>query len=152
MMLWKCCTQYTSKFWKLSSGHKTGKGQFFHCSPKERQYQRMLKHTIALISHASQVMLRILQATFQQYMNHELPVVQTGFRKVWGTKDQSANIYWIIEKARKVQKITYFCLVDYAKATDCMDHNKLGKILKEMECQTTYLSPEKSVSKSRIKN
>ena len=92
----------------------------------------MFKHTIALISHASQVKLKILQARFQQYVNHELPVVQTGFRKVWGTGDQIANIFWIIEKASKFQKIICFCFIDYAKAFDCVDHNKLGKILKEM--------------------
>ena len=83
----------------------------------------MLKHTIALISHASQVMLRILQATFQQYMNHELPVVQTGFRKGRGTRDQIANIHWIIEIAREFQK--NICSIDCTKVFDCVDHNKL---------------------------
>ena len=77
-------------------------------------------------------MLKILQARLQGYMNHELPDVQTGFRKGRGTRDQIANIYWIIEKARKFQKNIYFCIIDYAKAFDCVDHNKLWKILKEM--------------------
>ena len=104
----------------------------FSSIQKQTNKQRMLKHTIALIAHASQVMLKILQARFQQYVNHELSVVQTGFRKVWGTRDQIANICWIIEKAREFQKITYFCFIDYAKAFDCVDHNKWGKILKEM--------------------
>ena len=77
-------------------------------------------------------MLKILQARLQQYVNHELPDVQAGFRKVRGTRDQIANIRWIIEKARQFQKIIYFCFIDYAKAFDCVDHNKLWKILKEM--------------------
>ena len=89
--------------------------------------------TIALISHASKVMLKILQARLQQYVNHELPDVQAGFRKGRGTRDQIANIHRIIEKAREFQKNIYFCFVDCAKAFDCVDHNKLWKILKEME-------------------
>ena len=89
-------------------------------------------HTIALISHASKVMLKILQARLQQYMNHELSDVQAGFRKGRGTRDQIANIHWIIEKAREFQKNIYFCFIDYAKAFDCVDHDKLWKILKEM--------------------
>src|SRR5574337_1115720 len=88
--------------------------------------------TIALISHASKVMLKILQARLQQYMNCELPDVQASFRKGRGTRDQIANIRWIIEKAREFQKNIYFCFLDYAKAFDCGDHNKLWKILKEM--------------------
>ena len=77
-------------------------------------------------------MLRILQARPQQYVNHELPYVQAGFRKGRGTRDQSANIRWIIKKAREFQKNIYFCFIDYAKAFDCVDHNKLWKILKDM--------------------
>ena len=88
--------------------------------------------TIALILHASKVMLKILQATLQQYVNRELPDVQTGFRKGRGTREQIANIHWIIEKAREFQKNICFCFIDYAKAFDCVDHNKLWKILKEM--------------------
>ena len=88
--------------------------------------------TIALISHASKVMLKILQARLQQYMNHEHPDVQAGFRKGRGTRDQIANICWIIEKARVFQKNIYFRFVDYAKTFDCVNHNKLWKILKEM--------------------
>ena len=86
--------------------------------------------TIALISHGSKVMLKILQARLQQYVNQELPDVQAEFRKGRGTRDQSANIRWITEKAREFQKNT--CFVDYTKAFDCADHNKLWKILKEM--------------------
>ena len=89
-------------------------------------------HTIALISHASKVMLKILQARLQQYMNHELPDVQAGFRKGRGTRNQIANICWIIKKAREFQKNIYFCFIDYAKPFDYVDHNKLWKILKEM--------------------
>ena len=90
----------------------------------------------SLISHASKVMLKILQARLQQYMNCELPDVQAGFRKCRGTRDQIANIRWIMEKARELQKNIYFCFIDYAKAFDYVDHNKLWKILKEMGIQT----------------
>ena len=89
--------------------------------------------TIALISHASKVMLQILQARLQQYINCEIPDVQAGFRKGRGARNQMANICWIMEKAREFQKIIYFCLIDYAKAFDCVDPSKLWKILKEME-------------------
>jgi len=88
--------------------------------------------TIALISHVSKVMLKILKARFQQYMNLELSDVQAGFRKGRGTRDQIANIQWIIIKTRKFLKNIYFCFIDYAKAFDCVAHNKLWKILKEM--------------------
>ena len=89
-------------------------------------------HTIALISHASKVMLKILQGRLQQYRNRELSDVQAGFQKGRGTRDQIANIRWIVEKAREFQKNIYFHFIDYAKAFDCVDHNKLWKILKEM--------------------
>ena len=95
--------------------------------PKNANYR-----TIALISHASKVMLKILQARLQQHMNHELPDVQPSFRKGRATRDQIANIRWIMEKAREFQKNIYFCFTDYAEALDCVDHNKLWKILKEM--------------------
>ena len=100
----------------------------FHSDPKECSDY----HTITLISHASKVMLKVLQARLQQCTNHELPDVQAGFRKGRGTRDQIVNICWIIEKAREFQKNIYFCFLDYAKAFDCVDHNKLWKILKEM--------------------
>ena len=87
-------------------------------------------HTIELISHTSKVMLKILQARLQQYMNHELPDIQTGFREGRGTTDQIANIRWIIKKG-EFQKNIYFCFIDYAKAFDCVDHNKLWTILKK---------------------
>ena len=115
----------------------------FHSNPKERQPKECSNyHTTALISHASKVMLKILQARLQQYMNRELPDVQASFRKGRGTRDQIADICWItekarefcwiIEKARDFQKNIYFCFIDYAKAFDCVDHNKLWKILPEM--------------------
>ena len=105
----------------------------FHSDPKESNAKECSNYcTIALISHTSKVMLKILQARLQQYMNHELPNVQAGFRKGRGTRDQIINIHWIIEKAREFQKNIYFCFIDYAKAFDCVDHNKLWKIQKEM--------------------
>ena len=95
----------------------------FYSNLKERQYQEYSNYcTTALISHTSKVMLKILQASF---MNQEIPHVQAGFRKYKGTRDQIANSHWIIEKAREFQKNTYFCFIDYAKAFDCVDHNKL---------------------------
>ena len=89
--------------------------------------------TIKGLSHASKVTLKILQVRLQQYVNCELPDVQAGFRKGRGTRDQIANICWVIEKAREFQTSIYFCFIDYAKSSDCVDHNKLWKILKEME-------------------
>ena len=117
-------TQQWSQDWKRS---------VFIPIPKKGNAKECLNyHTIALISHASKVMLKILQARLQQYVNRELPDVQAGFRKGRGTRDQIANICWIIKKAREFQKNIYFCFIDYAKAFDCVDHNKLWKILKEM--------------------
>ena len=125
-MLLKCSTQYVSKFGKLSSDHRTGKGQLsFQSQRKAMARNVQTYHTIALISHASKVMLKILQARLQQYVNWELPDVQAGFRKDRETRDQIANIHWIIEKAREFQKNIYFCFIDYTKAFDCVDHNEL---------------------------
>ena len=93
--------------------------------------------TIALISHSSKVMLNILQATIPQYVNCELPDVQTGFRKDRGTRDQIANIHQIMEKAREFQKNIYLCFIDYSKTFDCVDQKKLWKILKRWKYQTT---------------
>ena len=108
-------------------------------------------HTIALISHASKVMLKILQARLQQYVNRELPDVQAGFRKGRGIRDQIANIRWIIKKAREFQKNIYFCFIDYAKAFGCVDHNKLWKIIQDGNTRPPDLPPEKSVGRSRSK-
>ena len=114
----------------------------FHSNPKERQRnakQCSNYHTIALISHASKVMLKILQARLQQYVNHEIPDIQAGLREGKGTTDQIANIHWIVEKVREFQKNIYFCFIDYVKAFDCVDHNKLWKILKEIPDHLTCL-------------
>ena len=94
-------------------------------------------------------MLKILQARLQQYMNRELPDVQADFRKDRGTRDQIANICWIMEKAREFQKNIYFCFLDYAKAFDCVDHNKLENSLRDRNTRPRYLPPEKSVCRSR---
>ena len=104
--------------------------------------------TIALISHTSKEILKIPQARLQQYVNHEFPDVQTGFRKGRGTRDQIANICWIIGKARELQKNIYLCFSDYAKAFDCVDHNKLWKILKDGNTRPPDLPLEKFVCSS----
>ena len=105
----------------------------FHSIPKKGNAKEFSNyHTIALISHASKVILKILQARLQQYVNCELPDVQAGFRQDRGTRDQISNIHWIIKKAREFQKNIYLCFIDYAKAFDCVDHQKLWKILKEI--------------------
>ena len=100
--------------------------------------------TIILISHASKVMLKILQARIQQYLNHELPDVQAGFRKGRGTRDQISNIRWIMKKAREFQKPIYFYFIDYAKAFDCVDHHKLENSERDSNTRPPDLPPEKS--------
>ena len=115
-----------------NSGHRTGKGQFSFQSQRKAIPKNAHYPTITLISHTSKVMLKILQARLQQYVNCELPDVQAGFTKGRGTRDQIANFCWIMEKAREFQKNIYFCFIDYAKVFDCVDHNQLWKILKEM--------------------
>ena len=107
----------------------------FHSNPIKSAKEFSNYCTIALISHARKVMLKILQARLQHYVNQELPYVQAGFRKGRGTRDQIANIHWIIEKEREFQKNIYFCFIDYAKDFDCVDHNKLWKILKQIGIQ-----------------
>ena len=132
MTLWKCWSQYASNFGKLSSGHRTQKVDF-HSNLKERQCQRIFKlqHNWTHLT-CCKVMLKILQARLQQYVNCELPNVQVGFWKGRGTRDQTVNICWIIEEARAFQKNIYFCFIDYAKAFDSVDHKKLWKILQQM--------------------
>ena len=125
------------QIWKLSSGHRTGKG--FIPIPKKGNAKECSNYcTTALISHASKVMLKILQARLQQYVNRGLPDVQAGFRKGRGTRDQIANIRWIMEKAREFQKNIYFCFIDYVKAslTVWITIN-CGKFFKRWEYQTT---------------
>ena len=150
MMLWKCCTQYASKFGKLSSGHRTfWKRSVFISIPKEGNAKECSNyHTTALISRASQVMLKILQARLQQYVNCELPDVHAGFRKSRGTRDQIANICWIMEKAREFQKNIYFCFIEYAKAFDCVDHNKLENSERDGNTRPPDLPLEKFVCRS----
>ena len=183
MMLWKCCSQYASKFGKLSSGHRS---VFIPIWKKGKVKQCSNYHTIALISHssvlawripgigepggllsmglhrvghdwsdlaaatahASKVMLQILQARLQQYVNCELPDVQTGFRKGRETRDQIANVWWIIKKAREFQKNIYFCFGDYAKAFDCVDYNKLENSERDGNTRPPYLPPAKAVCRS----
>ena len=134
MTLWKCYIQYVSKFGKLCSGHRTGKGQFSsYPIPKKGNVEECSNClTVELISHANKVMLKVLQATLQQYINWELPDVQAGFGKGRGTRNQIAGICWIIEKAREFQENIYFWFIDCAKACDCVNHNKLWEILTEM--------------------
>ena len=133
-----------------NSGLATGLEKVsYHSNPKERQCQRMLKlPDIALISLASKVMLKILQARLQHYVNHELPDVQAGFRKGRGTGDQISNICWIIKKAREFQKNIGFCFIDYAKAFDCVDHNKLENSERNGNTRTPDLPLEKPVCRS----
>ena len=131
-MLWKCYTQYASKPGKLSSGHKTGKDQFSFQSQRKAMPKNTQATSQLCSSHASTVKLKILQARLRQYENWELPDVQAGFRKGRGTRDQIANIHWIIKKAQAFQKNIYCCFIDYAQAFDCVDHNKMWNILKEM--------------------
>ena len=129
-MLHSICQQ----IWKTQQWPQGWKRSVFIPIPKKGNAKECSNYrTIVLISHASKVMLKILQARLQQYVNHELPVVQAGFRKGRGTRDQIVNIHWIMEKGRKFQKYIYFCFIDYAKAFDCVDNNnKLWKILPEM--------------------
>ena len=148
MMLWKCCTQYASKFGKLSSDHRK-RSVFIPISKKGNAKECSNYHIIALISHASKIMLKILQARLQPYVNWELPDVQAGFRKGRWTWDQIANIHWIIEKAREFPKNIYFCFIDYAKAFDCVDHNKLENSSRDRNTRPPDLPPEKSVCRSR---
>ena len=109
MFLFKCCIQYVSKFEKLTSGHRTGKGQF---SLKGNAKECSNYFKIELISYASKAMLKMLQASLEQYINQELPDVQAGFRKGRGTRNQITTIHWIIKKAREFQKNIYFCFID----------------------------------------
>ena len=121
------------QIWKTQQWPQDWKRSVFIPIPKKGNAKECSNyHTIALISHVSKVMLKILQARLQQYVNHEFSDVQAGFRKGRGTRDQSANIHWIIEKTREFQKNIYFCFIDYVKAFDYVDHNKLWEILKEM--------------------
>ena len=144
-MLHSTCQQ----IWKTQQWPQDWKRSVFIPIPKKGNAKECSNYrTTALISQASKVMLKILQARLQQYMNCDLPDVQAGFRK---GRDQITNILWIIEKIRKFQKNSYFCIIDYAKAFDCVDHNKLWKI-RDANTRPPELPPEKSVCRSRSKN
>ena len=150
MMLLKCCTQYASKFGKLSSGHRTGKGQFsFQFQRKAMPKECSNYGIVAFISYANKVMLKILQARLHQSVKLELLNVQAGFRKGGGSRYQIADICWIIEKARELQNDIYFCFIDYAKAFSCVDHSKLWKILRDGNTRPPYMSPEKPACRPR---
>ena len=138
------------QIWKTQQWPQDWKRSLFIPIPKKDNAKECSNyHTIALISHASKVMLKILQDRLQQYVNREIPDVQAGFRKGRGTRDQIANIHWIIKKAREFQKIIYFCFIDYGKAFDCVDHNKLENSSRDRNTRPPYLPPEKSVCRSR---
>ena len=132
MMLWKGCTQYASKFGKLSSGHTMKRSVFFPISKKGNVKECSNYQKIVLVSHASNAILKILQSSLQQYVNWEFPDVQDGFRKGRGIRHQIANFHWIIEKARGFQKYICFWFTDFTKAFDCMDHNKVWKTVQEI--------------------
>ena len=134
-MSWCCESLYSicQQIWKSQQWPQDWKRSVFIPIPKKGNVKVCWNYyTIALISHASKVMFKILQARLQQYVNWELPNVQPGFRRGRGTRDQISNISWIIEKVREFQENIYFCFIDFTKAFDCVDHNKLWKILKEM--------------------
>ena len=152
-MLHSICQQ----IWKTRQWPQDSKRLLFIPIPKKGNAKDCY-HKTGLISHAGKVMLKILQDRLQQYMNHELPDVQAGFRKGRGTRDQTANVQWIIIGSStsigssEFQKNIYLCFIDYGKAFDCVDHNKLWKILQEMNRQAPYLLPEKSVCRSGSKS
>ena len=149
MMLWKCCTQYASKFGKQQWPQDWKRSVFFPIPKKGSAKQCSNYYTISLISHTSKVMLKTLQTRLQQYMNYDLPDVQAGFRKGRGMRGQIANICWIIKKTREFQKNIYFCFIDYAKAFDSVDHNKLENPSRDGNSRPPYIPPEKSVCRSR---
>ena len=138
MMLWKYCTQYASKFGKLSSGHRTETSVFIPIPKKGNAKERSNYCIIALISHSSKVMLKILQARLQQYMNRELPDVQASFRKGRETRDQVANIHLIIEKARQFQKTSISALLTMSKPLTVWTTTNSGKFWKRWEYQSTW--------------
>ena len=138
------------QIWKTQQWPQDWKRSVFVPIPKKGGVKECSNYcAISLISHTSKVMLKILQARLQQFVNCELPDVQAGFRKGRGTRDQIAIIHWIIEKAREIKKNIYFCFIDYAKAFECVDHNKLENSERDGNTRPPDLPPEKSVRKSR---
>ena len=150
MMLWNCCTQYASKFGKLSSDHRIGKGQFSFQSQR-RTMPKNVQTTaqFAFISHDSKVMLKILQARRQQYMNRELPGVQVGFRKHRGTRVQIANIRWIIEKAREFPKHLLLIHWLHQSLWLCGSKQTVENSSRDGTTRPPDLPPEKPVCRSR---
>ena len=137
------------QIWKTQQWPQDWKRSVFIPIPEKSNAKECTNYcTTALISHASKVVLKILQVRLQQYVNCELPDVQAGFRKGRGTRDQIANTCWIIEKAREFQKNIYFCFIDYAKAFDCVDHNKLENSERDGNTRPPDLPFEKSVCRS----
>ena len=152
MMLWKCSIQYASKYGK-QQWPQDWKRSVFIPIPKKGDAKECSNYcTIALMSHASKGMLKILQARLQQYMKRELPDVQAGFRKGRGNRDQIANIRWINEKSREFQKKIYFCFIHYAKAFDCADHKTVENSERDGNTRPPDLPLEKSVCRSGSKS
>ena len=149
-MLWKCCTEYASKSEKLSSGHRTGKGQFSFQSQRKAIPKNAQTTAQLLISHTSKVMLKILQARLQQYMNDELLDVQAGVRKRRGTRDQIVNIQWIIEKAREFQKNIYLLLYWLSQSLWlCGSQQTVENPERDGNTRPPDIPPEKFVFRSR---
>ena len=145
-MRWKCCIQYASKFWKTQQWPQDWKRSIFIPIPKKGSVKECSNyHTVALISYASNIMLKILQARLQQYMNRELPDVQAEFRKGRGTRDQIANMHWITEKSKEFQK----WLWTMPKPLTAWITANCGKFLKRWEYRLPYLPPDKSVCTSQ---
>ena len=137
------------QIWKTQQGPQDWKRSVFILIPKKGNARECSNyHTIPLISQASKIMLKILQVRLQQYMNQELPDVQAGFRKGRGTRDQIANIRWIMEKGREFQKNIYFCFIDYAKIFDCVDHHKLENSERDGNTRPPDLPLEKPICRS----
>ena len=148
-MLWKCCTQYASKFAKLRIAHRTGKGQFSFQSQRKAMPKNARTTAQLLISHASKVMLKILQARLQQYMNSELPDVQASFTKGRGTRDQIANICWIIKKAREFQKkMSISALLTMPNPLTVWIATHCGKFWKRWDTRLPDLPLEKPICRS----
>ena len=150
MMLWKCCTQDAQQIWETQQWSQDWKRSVFIPIPKKGNAKECSNYcTVTLISHTSKVMHKFLQARLQHYLNRELPDTQAGFRKGRGTREQIANICWIIQRARELQKNIYFCFIDYAKTFDYSDQNKLENSSRNESIRPSYLPPEKSVCRSR---
>ena len=149
MMLWKCCTQYASKFGQLSSGHRTGKGQFSF-QPQRKAMPKNAQTTSQL--HSSNMLVKLCSKCSKPGFNSMWTMIftdiQAGFRKGRGTRDQIANIHWIIKNAREFQKNIYFCFIDYAKAFDCVDHKKLENSERDGNTRPPDLPLEKSICRS----